>query len=130
MDERLSRLKKAAQQASLANKRLTAKSLWDKLRKEEANLREGLEKLEERYDLALELHAPSGQIIRIGEVGYYPDTNDTLRVQGIDVETRVQCNAIVPVESFYGIFRITPLEGSELERKPIGFHVERAEGSE
>jgi hypothetical protein len=109
----------------------TAKSLWDKLRKEEAKLRKRLETMEGKHDLAVELHAPSGTTIRIGMISYFPDTNDTLLVQGIDVSSDDEaCQAIVPVESFLVIFRITPVEGREPERKPIGFHVAGAEVSE
>jgi hypothetical protein len=108
----------------------TAKSLWDKLRKEEAKLRERMETMEEEHDLAVELHAPSGTTIRIGMISYFPDTDDTLLIQGKDVLTNEACQAIVPVESFLVIFRITPVEGREPERKPVGFHVAGAEGSE
>jgi|SRR5215204_2785874 len=108
----------------------TAKSLWDELRKEEAKLRERLETMEEEHDLAVELHAPSGTTIRIGMISYFPDTNDTLLIQGKDVLTSEACQAIVPVESFLVIFRITPVEGREPGRKPVGFHVAGAEGSE
>jgi hypothetical protein len=51
-------------------------------------------------------------------------------VQGIDVPSSIACQAIVPVQGFYVIFRITPVEDREPERKPIGFHVVGAEGSE
>jgi hypothetical protein len=108
----------------------TAKSLWDKLRREEAKLRERLATIEEEYDMAVELHAPSGAVIRIATIGYFEDTNDTLSVQGMDVMTGEACHAIVPVHSFLVIFRMTTVEGHEPERKPIGFDVERAEGSE
>jgi hypothetical protein len=108
----------------------SAKSLWDKLRKEEAKLRERLETMEGKHALAVELHAPSGSVIRIGMIAYYPDTDDTLLVQGIDVPSSIACQAIVPVQGFYVIFRITPVEDREPERKPIGFHVVGAEGSE
>jgi hypothetical protein len=128
MDERLSGLKKAAQQASLANKRLTAKSLWDKLRMEVAKVRERLETRDEELDLALELHAPSGSAIRISNISYYPDTNDALLVVGRDVLSGEECQAIVPVQAFYVIFRIS--ESRDPERKPIGFNIVRAEGSE
>ena len=98
--------------------------------KEEAKLRERLATVEGRHDLAVELHAPSGSIIRIGMIAYYPDTDDTLLVQGIDEPSGVACQAIVPVQSFYVIFTMTTVEDREPERKPIGFDVERAEGSE
>ena len=118
----------AARQASLANMRPTAKSLWDKLKKQHDSAREQLKGREDNYDLALELHAPSGSVIRIGVISYYLDTNDALLVQGIDVSSGDACQAIVPVQSFYVIFRIS--EDREPERKPIGFHVVGAEGSE
>lgn len=121
----------APRAVSLDNMRPTAKSLWDKLRTEEAKIREQLEKLEVTYDLAVELHAPSGTKIRIGDISYYTDTNDTLLVNGLDVSTREQCIVIVPVHSFLVIFRISPVEaGRDPERKPIGFHVYKAEGAE
>jgi hypothetical protein len=108
----------------------TAKSLWDKLKSEEAKIRERLATMEEEFDLAVELHAPSGTVIRIGAIAYFPYSNDTLRIQGIDVRTREACQAIVSVRSFYVIFRFTRVEGRESERKPIGFHIEGEEGSE
>jgi len=86
--------------------------------------------MEGKHDLAVELHAPSGSIIRIGMIAYYPDTDDTLLVQGIDEPSGVACQAIVPVQSFYVIFRIRTVEDPEPERKPIGFQVVGAEGSE
>jgi hypothetical protein len=116
---------------AVSNMPPTAKSLWDRLRKEEAKLRERLETMEEEHDLAVELHAPSGTIIRIGMISYFTDTNDALLVQGRDVSSDGEaCEAIVPVESFLVIFRITPLEGGEPERKPVGFHVAGSEGFE
>jgi hypothetical protein len=108
----------------------TAKSLWDKLRREEVKLRKRLATMEEEYDMAVELHAPSGTVIRIANIFYFKDTNDALGVQGTDVVTKEACEAIVPVQSFLMIFRCTRVEGREPERKPVGFHVERAEGSE
>jgi hypothetical protein len=63
----------------------------DKLKSEEAKIRERLATMEEEYDLAVELHAPSGAVIRIGAIAYFPDSNDALRVQGIDVRTREAC---------------------------------------
>jgi hypothetical protein len=119
---------RANRTVSLANMRPTAKSLWDKLRHEEAKAREKLETMEDKYDLALELHAPSGSVIRIAKISYYPDTNDALLVVGRDVSSGEECQAIVPVQSFYVIFRIS--EAREPERKPIGFHVVGAERSE
>jgi hypothetical protein len=112
---------------SLTNMRPTAKSLWDRLRKEEAKIRE---RLEETQDLALELHAPSGAIIRIGMISYFSDMNDTLLVQGIDISSGEACQAIVPVQSFLVIFRIRTVEGRDPERSRIGFHVYEAEGPE
>ena len=112
----------------LTNVQPTAKSLWDKLKKEEAEIRE---RLEEMQYLAVELHAPSGTVIRIAIISYYTDTNDALLVQGFDVATGEPCKAIVPVHSFLVIFRIgTVEEGRDPERKPMGFHVVKAEGSE
>ena len=108
----------------------TAKSLWDKLRKEEAKLRQRLATIEEEYDMAVELHAPSGAVIRIANISYFEDTNDALRVEGTDVMTGEACQAIVPVQSFLVIFRFTRIEGREPKRKPMGFHVEGAAGSE
>jgi len=79
----------------------TAKPLWDMMRNEEAKLRERLETMEVGHDLAVELHAPSGAIIRVGTTSYFTDSNDALLVQGIDVSSDVEaCEAIVPIESF------------------------------
>ena len=117
----------APRSVNLANMRPTAKSLWDKLRKEEAKLREVLD---EKQDLAVELHALSGTIIRIGWIAYDTDSNDTLLVQGIDRLSGETCRAIVPVQSFFVIFRIGTLEGDTAERGRIGFHVYNTEDSE
>jgi hypothetical protein len=108
----------------------SAKSLWDKLKKQHVTAREKLETIEKQLDLVLELHAPSGSVIRIANISYYPDTDDALLVVGRDVSSGEECQAIVPVQSFYVIFRIRTVEDREPERKPIGFHVVGAEGSE
>jgi hypothetical protein len=105
----------------------SAKSLWDKLKKQHVTAREKLETIEKQLDLVLELHAPSGSVIRIANISYYQET-DALLVVGRDVSSGEECQAIVPVQSFYVIFRIS--EEREPERKPIGFHVAGAEGSE
>jgi hypothetical protein len=118
----------SAWQARLTSRRTGAKSLWAKLKEQHVAAREKLETMEDKYDLALELHAPSGSVIRIGEIWYYPDTDDALRVVGTDDNTGETCQAIVPVEGFYVIFRIR--ETSKPERKPVGFHAVREEGSE
>jgi hypothetical protein len=128
LDERRKSIRNAARQASLDNMRPTAKSLWDKLKKQHDAAREKLETMEKQLDLTLELHAPSGSVIRIANISYYPDTNDALLVVGRDVSSGEECQAIVPVQSFYVIFRIS--EDREPERKPIGFYVVGAEGSE
>ena len=106
------------QRVSLNNMRPTAESLWNKLKKREARLRSVLEV---NQDLAVELHAPSGSIIRIGEIGYYTDTDDALIIQGIDVLSGEFCQAIVPVQIFYVVFRIRTVEDPAQERRPIGF---------
>jgi hypothetical protein len=106
----------------------SAKSLWDKLKKQHVTAREKLETMEKQLDLALELHAPSGSVIRIANISYYPDTDDALLVVGRDDTSGEECQAIVPIQNFYVIFRIS--EVREAERKPIGFHVVGAKGSE
>jgi hypothetical protein len=128
MDDRRMALRSAVQQGRLVNTRTTAKSLWDKLRKQHVAAREGLKGREDKYDLALELHAPSGSVIRIANISYFEDTDDALLVVGRDVLSGEECQAIVPVQAFYVIFRIS--ESRDLERKPIGFNIVRAEGSE
>jgi hypothetical protein len=128
MDDRRMALRSAVQQGRLVNTRTTAKSLWDKLRKQHVAAREGLKGREDKYDLALELHAPSGSVIRIANISYFEDTDDALLVVGRDVLSGEECQAIVPVQAFYVIFRIS--ESRDPERKPIGFNIVRAEGSE
>ena len=85
----------------------SAKSLWDKLKNQHLTAREKLETMEKQLDLALELHAPSGSVIRIANISYYQDTDDALLVVGRDVSSGEECQAIVPVQSFYVIFRIS-----------------------
>ena len=100
----------------------SAKSLWDKLRNQHLTAREKLETMEKQLDLALELHAPSGSVIRIGSIGEYEDSNDVLLVRGWDVSSHGEvCTAIVPVESFYVVFRVIE-ENEPEERNPVGFN--------
>jgi hypothetical protein len=115
----------------LTNTQPTAKSLWDKLRTDHAEIEKWLEEQEETYDLSVELHTPAGTKIRIGNIAYYPDTNDALRVEGDDVSNPDEhCIAIVPVQSFVAVFRMRKVEEGEPERNRIGFRVYNAEGSE
>jgi hypothetical protein len=109
------------QQAKLANTntRPTVKSLVDKLKKEQNERRANLK---ENEDLDVELHAPSGSVIRIGSIGEYEDSNDVLLVRGWDVSSHGEvCTAIVPVESFYVVFRVIE-ESEPEERNPVGFN--------
>ncbi len=121
----------APRPVSLTNTRPTAKSLWDKLKSDQAEIEKNLEEREETYDLAVELHTPAGTKIRIGTIWYYPDTNDALRVEGDDVSNPDEhCIAIVPVQSFLVVFRMRKVEEGEPERNRIGFRIYDADGSE
>jgi hypothetical protein len=94
------------------------KSLWDKLKKEQDERRANLK---ENEDLAVELHTPSGSVIRIGMIVEYEDSNDVLLVRGWDVSPSGEvCTAIVPVESFYVVFRV--IEASKPKRNPVGYN--------
>ena len=108
----------STRQANVANTRLTVKSLWDKLKKEQDERRANLK---ENEDLAVELHTPSGSVIRIGMIVEYEDSNDVLLVRGWDVSPSGEvCTAIVPVESFYVVFRV--IEASKPKRNPVGYN--------
>jgi hypothetical protein len=48
------------QPVRITNTRPTAKSLWDKLKSDQAEIEKWLEEREETYDLAVELHTPAG----------------------------------------------------------------------
>jgi hypothetical protein len=87
-----------------------AKSLWDMLKSEEAKIRERLAAMKEEYDLAVVLHAPSETVIRIVTIAYFPDSNDTLRVQGIDVRTREACHLNLTPNSRPSISRAMRLD--------------------
>jgi hypothetical protein len=94
------------------------KSLVDKLKKEQNERRANLK---ENEDLDVELHTPSGSVIRIGMIGEYEDSNDVLLVRGWDVSPSGEvCTAIVPVENFYVVFRV--IEASKPKRNPVGFN--------
>jgi hypothetical protein len=124
VDERRKALGKATRQARRqardANRRTDAKSLWEKLKEQHDTTRKKLKGREGKYDLSLELHAPSGSVIRMANISYYADTYDALLVVGRDDTSGEECQAIVPVESFYVIFRVR--EASKPERKPVGFN--------
>ena len=124
MDDRREKVRKATRQARDANRRHTAKSLVDRLKKEQDR---AWENLKEKQDSAVELHAPFGSVIRIARIDEYSDSNDTLLVVGRDDKSGEECQAIVPVESFYVIFRVR--EASKPKRKPVGFGAIRETGS-
>ena len=111
------RRQESTRQARDASMRHTAKSLVEKLKKRQD---EAFENLKENQDLDVELHAPSGSVIRIVRIDEYSDSNDTLHVVGFDDTSDEECEAIVTVESFYVIFRVR--ETSKPERKPVGFN--------
>ena len=111
------RRQESTRQARDASMRHTAKSLVERVMKEQDRV---FENLKEKQDLAVELHAPSGSVIRIARFYEYTDSNDTLRVVGFDDTSGEECEAIVTVENFYVIFRVR--EVSNPERKRVGFN--------
>ena len=102
------------QPVRLANMKPSAKALGNKLEGLQANL-------QENQELALELHTPSGAVIRITQLSSYEDTDDTLLVQGTDEKSDEPCAAIVPVQNFYVVFRVKTVEDPAQKRR-IGFH--------
>jgi hypothetical protein len=105
------------QPVRLTNMKPSAEALLNKLKRLEANTRPNLK---EDQDLAVELHTLSGAVIRIGEIGSYLDTDDALLVKGMDTLSGDPCAAIVPVQNFYVVFRVTTVE-DPAQRQPIGF---------
>jgi hypothetical protein len=102
------------QPVRLTNMKPSAKALGNKLKDLQANL-------QENQELAVELHAPSGAVIRIRRLSSYDDTDDTLLVQGEDKKSGDPCAAIVPVQNFYVVFRVTTVE-DPAQKRSIGFH--------
>jgi len=78
--------------------------------------------LKEDQDLAVELHTPSGAVIRIFVIHTYPDTDDVLMVHGKHVPSGDDCAAIFPVQNLYIVFRVTTVE-DPAQKRPIGFNV-------
>jgi hypothetical protein len=107
------------QPVRLTNMKPSADALLNKLKRLEDNTRPNVK---EDQDLAVELHTPSGAVIRIGEIGSYLDTDDALLVKGIDKSSGDACAAIVPVQNFYVVFRVTTVE-DPAQKRPIGFRV-------
>jgi hypothetical protein len=105
------------QPVRLTNMKPSADALLNKLKGLEDNTRPNVK---EDQDLAVELHTLSGAVIRIGEIGSYRDTDDALLVKGIDTLSGDPCAAIVPVQNFYVVFRVSPVE-DPAQKQPIGF---------
>lgn len=110
------------QPVRLTNAKPSAEALVNKL----LQLRDGTRpKLNEDQNLIVELHTPSGAAIRVEIILTYPDADDVLTVQGKVVETGETCAAVIPVQNFYAVFRITTVEGPD-QKQPIGFRVVEA----
>jgi hypothetical protein len=103
-----------AQPVRLTNVKPSAKALGNKLQGLQANL-------QENQDLDVELHTPSGAVIRITHLWSYDDTDDTLLVQGTDEKSGDLCAGIVPVQTFYVVIRVKTVVDPAQKRR-IGFH--------
>lgn len=94
---------------------ISADELYENLKKREANI---WADLEDNEVLVMEYHAPSGEKIRIDQVGYYADSEAMLLV-GHDA-TGNECQLIAAPSTLHIVFRVVKLEEPR-QRNRVGF---------
>jgi hypothetical protein len=96
----------------------SAESVHTKLRNRDKALRADLK---EGETLVFEYHTPAGEVIYVGDVGYYRD-QEALIFQGYDSQNNL-CQIIVPPHAVQVIFRVVKTPAPSQQKKRIGFYV-------
>ena len=98
----------------------TALDLRTKLKQREAAI---LADMDENEALVIEYHSPAGTVVRIRDIGYYQDSDNTLVLGGWDRLTGDECQIIASPATIHLVFRVIKIEEDEarLERRQLGF---------
>jgi hypothetical protein len=94
---------------------ISAEELYENLKKREANI---WADLEDNEVLVMEYHAPTGERMRIDQVGYYADSEAMILV-GHDVMGN-ECQLIASPMTLHVVFRVVNLEEPR-QRNRVGF---------
>jgi hypothetical protein len=70
-----------------------AESVYERIKKREAIILAGMN---DTQALIVEYHATAQMVVRVAEVGYYADSDDTLLLVGKDAATGDYCEVMVP----------------------------------
>jgi hypothetical protein len=107
------------QYVSVANL-LSAEELWKRLRLREENI---WNDLNGDQVLLMEYHSPTGERIRVDQVGYYEDA-DALLLGGTDGAGN-ECQIVASPVGLHIVFRIVEFTERQEPRRRVGFTAER-----